>query len=100
MTEREDTKNRYFPPKFILSLVTGWSNEKGKVWKTNIVGSIKTYLGNGTVAEKQGDLISNDTLRQVDGKLDEVSGTAWSQQLWVGFQKLFYSTPYPSRLDF
>jgi uncharacterized protein YjbJ (UPF0337 family) len=32
--------------------------------------------GNGTVAEKQGDLISNDTLRQVEGKPDEISGTA------------------------
>ena len=45
------------------------------------------------MAEKQGDLISNDTLRQVEGEPDEVSGTAWSQQLWVGFQKLFSSTP-------
>ena len=38
------------------------------------------------MAEKQGDLISNDTLRQVEGKPDEISGTAWSQQLWVGFK--------------
>ena len=42
------------------------------------------------MAEKQGDLISNDTLRQNEGKPDGVSGTVWSQQLWVGFQKLFY----------
>ena len=37
--------------------------------------------------ENQGELISNDTLREVEGKPDEVSGTAWSQQLWVGFQE-------------
>ena len=36
--------------------------------------------------ENQGELISNDTLREVEGKPDEVSGTAWSQQLWVGFK--------------
>jgi hypothetical protein len=42
--------------------------------------------GNGTVAEKQGDLISNDTLRQVEGKPDEISGTAWSQQLWLQYR--------------
>jgi len=41
---------------------------------------------NGTVAEKQGDLISNDTLREVEGKPDEVSGTAWSQQLWLQYR--------------
>ena len=61
--------------------------------ETNIAGFVKTYLGNGTVAEKQGDLISNDTLRQDEDKSDEASGTAWSQQLWVGLQKLFYPIP-------
>ena len=45
------------------------------------------------MAEKQGDLISNDTLRQVEGEPDEISGTAWSEQLWVGFQKSFYPIP-------
>ena len=50
------------------------------------------------MAEKQGDLISNDTLRQVDGKLDEVSGTAWSQQLWVGFQKIIILSYPPIHL--
>jgi len=42
--------------------------------------------GNGTVAEKQGELMSNDTLRQDEGKPDEVSGTAWSQQLWLSYK--------------
>ena len=74
----------------IWSLVTGWSNER---FEKQTLPDLLEILGNGTVAEKQGNLISNDTLRQVDGKSDEVSGTAWSQQLWVGFQKLFSSTP-------
>ena len=42
------------------------------------------------MAEKQGDLISNDTTNQIEGKPDGVSVTAWSQELWVGFQKVFY----------
>ena len=45
------------------------------------------------MAEIQGDLISNDTLREGESRPDEISGTAWSQQLWVGLQKLFYPIP-------
>ena len=84
----------------IWSLVTGWSNEKDKVRKTNIARSIESYLGNGTVAEIQGDLISNDTLREGESRPDEISGTAWSQQLWVNFQKLFNPIPLSISISF
>jgi len=42
--------------------------------------------GNGTVAEKQGDLISNDTTNQIEDKPDGVSVTAWSQELWLQYR--------------
>ena len=45
------------------------------------------------MAEKQGDLISNDSTNQIEDKPDGVSVTAWSQELWVGFQKVFYPMP-------
>ena len=52
------------------------------------------------MAEIQGDLISNDTLREGESRPDEISGTAWSQQLWVNFQKLFNPIPLSISISF